>query len=137
MLSFVYLASAVAFNALISLAVLALDISYAIPIALLLIRKLEGAHPRYGPWKIGRFSIPVNVFALVFLIFSIIWVAFPPFYPITAETMNFAGPITIGIISLALLDWFTGGNKRFVVPKSQYDLGFDDGSEGDATKDSA
>jgi hypothetical protein len=30
--------------------------------------------------------------------------------------MNYAGPIFIGLVLLALLDWFTTGRKRFVVP---------------------
>lgn len=30
--------------------------------------------------------------------------------------MNYAGPITIAIILIALADWFTTGKKRFTVP---------------------
>jgi hypothetical protein len=30
--------------------------------------------------------------------------------------MNYAGPITIGVILIALADWFTTGKRRFKVP---------------------
>jgi hypothetical protein len=33
--------------------------------------------------------------------------------------MNYAGPLCIAVILFALLDWFTTGRKRFVVPTGE------------------
>ena len=60
--------------------------------------------------------MPINIAALCFLLFTIVWIPFPPFRPVTAENMNYAGPICLGVICLALVDWFTRGRKRFKVP---------------------
>ena len=116
LLSLINIGSSIAFTALVSLPMVALSISYFIPILLLLLRKLSGKHPQYGPFKLGRWGVPINIAALCFLLFIIVWIPFPPVRPVTAENMNYAGPICIGVICLALLDWFTTGRKRFKVP---------------------
>lgn len=123
MLALINIGSSAAFNALVSLPTVALYISYSIPIFLLLVRKVRGLHPRYGPFKLGRWGIPINVFALTYLIYLIIWMPFPSMRPVTASNMNYAGPIMLGVIIFALGDWFLSGHKRFVVPVSRYRLG--------------
>lgn len=115
-LSLLNIGSSVAYAALISIPTVALCISYIIPITLLTIRKLMNDHPRYGPFKLGRWGIPINLWAIAFLTYCLIWTPFPTMYPVTAENMNYAGPITIAVILLALLDWFTSGKKRFKIP---------------------
>lgn len=99
-------------------------------------RKLAGKHPKYGPFKLGRWGIPVNVLALAFCLYSIIWTPFPPIYPVTSETMNYAGPITIVLILLALADWFTTGRKRFAVPTSTYTIEMEEYEESKKTPNS-
>lgn len=41
-------------------------------------------------------------------------------YPVDAQNMNWAGPITLAVILLALLDYFTGGKTRFKVPSENF-----------------
>lgn len=130
LLSLINIGSDVAFNALLSLSTLSLNLSYVIPLYLLLIRKITGRHPQYGPFKLGEWGIPINLLALVFVLYSIFWVSFPSFYPVTAVTMNWAGPITIVVIAGALIDWHTSGKRRFKVPISQYELENFEGSDG-------
>ncbi|OAL49105.1 amino acid transporter [Pyrenochaeta sp. DS3sAY3a] len=115
-LSLINLGSAVAFNALIALPLLALYISYLIPIVLLTLRQLSGNHPTYGPWSLGRWSVPIKLFSILYLVYVIVFLPFPTVRPVTRLTMNYAGPIMLGAILLALLDWFTTGRKRFKVP---------------------
>jgi amino acid transporter len=116
LLSLINLGSAVAFNALIALPMIALYISYLIPIVLLTLRQLAGKHPAYGPWRLGRWSIPIKLFSICYLVFVIIFLPFPTVRPVTKLTMNYAGPMILGVIILALVDWFTTGWKRFNVP---------------------
>lgn len=121
-LSLINLGSTVALSAIISLNALAILFSYIPPIVLILIRKLSGEHPQYGPFHLGRWGIPINMFSLCFLVWGCFWMSFPVSYPVTAETMNWAGPIFVGVVLLALLDWFTSGEKRFVVPTGTYNI---------------
>jgi amino acid transporter len=116
LLSLINLGSAAAFNALIALPTIALYVSYAIPIVLLTLRQLAGKHPKYGPWQLGRWSIPIKLGALVYLIYVIIFIPFPSSLPVTSLTMNYAGPIFLGAVLLAFADWFISGHKRFKVP---------------------
>ena len=104
-----------AFFAVISLGALALYISCRtncpIPTA-------QAARPAPAIWPIQsrRFGIPVNIFAICYCIFVIIWLPFPAMLPVTAANFNYAGPIMFAVIVIALIDWFVSGHKRFQVP---------------------
>lgn len=104
LLSLLNLGSSVAFGAIISLPGLGLCISYLIPITLLTIRKLKGQHPRYGPFKLGRWGLPINLFAICICTWCLWFIPFPSFYPVTSDNLNYAGPITLGVIMLCLVD---------------------------------
>jgi amino acid transporter len=112
-LALIYIASSTAYNAIISLSALALNISYIIPITFVMISKVRGRQPGYGPFRLGYWGIPVNVFALAYLIFIIIWMPFPGSRPVTLDTMNYSGPIFIVVVIWALIDWCISGHKRF------------------------
>lgn len=120
LLGLISVGSTVAFFALLSLSTISLYLSYLIPIFFFLLRKLEGRHPSYGPFKLGRFGIPINTFAVCYCIFMIIWLPFPSMLPVTAKNFNYAGPIMAAVLIAALLDWFISGHKRFQVPTDPY-----------------
>lgn len=40
--------------------------------------------------------------------------------PVTAENMNYCGPVVGGVMILALIDWFTAGRKRWQGPAGRY-----------------
>ncbi|OHF02952.1 LPXTG-domain-containing protein [Colletotrichum orchidophilum] len=115
-LSLIYIASATAFNALISLQALALHVSYFFPILFLLLRKLRGPPPPYGPFKLGAIGIPMNMFALGYIIYVVLWMPFPQILPVTKDNMNYAGPIFGAVLIGALIDWLW-----FNVPELLYE----------------
>lgn len=117
--SLIYIGSSTAFNAIIALTGLALHISYFFPILFFMLKKIKG-EVTMGPWSMGRWGIPVNIFTLLYLIFVIIWMPFPVELPVTASNMNYAGPVFIAIVILALADWAINGRKRFQVPVAQH-----------------
>ena len=88
-----------------------------------MIRKLQGRHPQYGPIRLGRWGIPINLYALVHILFVLSFAALPPSRPVTAATMNYAGPMVLAVIALALIDWFISGHRRFKVPVPRYVVG--------------
>jgi choline transport protein len=120
-LSFIYIASDTAFNALISLQALALHISYFFPILFILLRKLRGPPPPYGPFKMGKIGLPVNMFALCYLVFVVLWMPFPQLLPVTGDNMNYSGPIFGAVLCLAIGHWFIRGRKTFQMPVNRYE----------------
>lgn len=120
-LSLIYIASATAFNALISLQAFAIHISYFFPIFFILLRKLRGPPPPYGPFKMGAIGVPVNIFALCYIIFVVMWMPFPQMLPVTKDNMNYAGPILAAVVLGALGHWFIRGRKTFKMPVIRYE----------------
>ena len=68
-----------------------------------MLRKITGK-VKMGPWSMGRWGIPVNIFSLVYLIFVIIWMPFPVMLSVTGTNMNYAGPVFLAILLGALAD---------------------------------
>jgi hypothetical protein len=116
LLSIIYIFSSTAFNAIISLQVISINVSYIPPILFIMLRKIRGQHIEYGNFKLGRYGIITNLFALGYLIYVVIWMPFPAILPVTRTNMNYSGPILGVVIIAALLDWIISGHKRFQVP---------------------
>lgn len=116
LLSLINIASSVALNAILSLTTLALYISYLIPITLLLLKRIRKEHIDFGPFTLGRFGFLVNLYAIFYGVFIIIFLPFPPFLPVTGPTMNYAGPVFIGVFFFALGGWVVRGRRQFRGP---------------------
>lgn len=116
LLSLINIGSSVAFNAVLSLSSLALYISYLIPITCLVLKRLRKEEIVFGPFTLGRFGLFVNLFAWVFGVFICIFLPFPPYAEVNAETMNYAGPVFGLCLLVALVDWFVRGRKNFQGP---------------------
>lgn len=112
------LGSTYALEAILSLSTVGLYLSYIMPITFFMIKRWQGEIPTHAPFRLGRWGLPINLLALAFGIFMIIFLPFPSYLPVTWNTFNYAGPVLGVIIIFALLDWFTTGRKRFVVPTS-------------------
>ena len=90
LLALIIIGSSTAFNAIVSLTVAGLFVSYLLPITLLLIRKIRGEHIRYGPWRMGRAGLWVNGVAIVYLVITTMFSFFPPELPVTKVNMNYS-----------------------------------------------
>lgn len=126
LIQIINIGSTTALYAIVSISTIGLYISYVMPILFIFLAKMRGDQITYGPWKMSRvFGLATNFFAVIYGIFIIIWLPFPPYMPITAENFNYAGPIIGFVILLALGDWFAGtGKKRFVVPQDNVFLSY-------------
>ncbi|KAF2502854.1 amino acid transporter [Lophium mytilinum] len=116
LLAIINIGSATAFNAFISLPAMALYISYFFPILFFFLRRFSSNKPAPGPFSLGVVGLPINLFAMSYIIFTFIWMPFPTVLPVTGDNMNYAGPLVGAIIIGALIDWFISGRKRFKVP---------------------
>ena len=108
--------STVAFNAIVSITLAGLFISYMIPIILLIMKRLRGEEVRMGPWTLGKFGLPVNIISVCFLIISVIFSFFPPAVPVTLETMNWSCVMFGGIVILGIAWYAAFGRKQYHGP---------------------
>ncbi|GKZ37169.1 hypothetical protein AbraIFM66950_008592 [Aspergillus brasiliensis] len=111
------IASTTAFNAILSLAVLGLHISYLVPIVFFLWHRLVAPHNlNYGPWKLGRAGIAINVTAIIYLLFTSIFMVLPFYQPVTPSNMNYASLIFGFVWLMSVVFWLVRGRKEYKGP---------------------
>lgn len=101
LLMLINIASTSAVYAILSLNNLALYMSYLQIVGSFFIHKLRGHPITFGPFALGKWGYAINLYAIGFLIFIIIWLPFPPYLPVTGSNMNYSGPI-FGFVLLAV-----------------------------------
>ena len=83
----------VAFNAIISLSTIALNIAYVAPT----VARITWGRKRFtpGPWSLGAWAYPIGVVATLWVCFIVVIFSLPTQYPIVtkgdAATLNYAG----------------------------------------------
>jgi peptidoglycan/LPS O-acetylase OafA/YrhL len=101
-----------------SSAIFFLQLSYAVPLLLLLFRgeaALAGHRPEKG-WSLGRWRRPVNVVALLFLAVTSTVFLLPPFRPVTPENMNYAVVVFAIVLVMCAVAWVADGKEHFQGP---------------------
>jgi choline transport protein len=89
-MSLIYIGSPIAFNAIISLAIVALMATYAISIGCVLWRRI--VHPETLPpvfWSLGKWGVAVNLLGLVYACYSFFWAFWPIYYQPTVDEVSF------------------------------------------------
>ncbi|KAB8230417.1 putative amino acid permease [Aspergillus alliaceus] len=118
LLALINIGSTTAFNALLSLTTLGQYISYLIPLIFLLIKRIRAPHEvRWGSFRLGVWGIPLNIFVIIYGIYVIIFLPFPPNYPVTAQNMNYSAPVFLAAVLFAIIDWFVRGHRHWQGPR--------------------
>ncbi|KIW63200.1 hypothetical protein PV04_10065 [Phialophora macrospora] len=125
----VFVASNTAFNALIGSSIVLQEISFLIPVLLLIYRRRS---LKYLP-STRQFSSPAavgwtaNVIVVIFSVITTIFFNFPIFLPTSASTMNYT-PVILGIaLLLGIANWFAYARKHYQGPAISFGAD-DDGS---------
>lgn len=115
-----YLISTTAFNSIITSAVLYLNITCAIPQALVAMRGRKNVLPEHV-FDLGWVGYVCNYLSPL-LVFAVgILICFPPQLPVTQQNINYTPVVLVGL-SLAVLGyWFTAGSN-FEGPKIDWDV---------------
>ncbi|RGP60207.1 amino acid permease [Fusarium sporotrichioides] len=118
LLGLIYVGNSTAFNAVLSMAIIGMYISYLLPVACMLFFGRRTLSPTdYGPFKLNRLSGMVcNTVALVWSIVAVIFSTFPTQMPVTETNMNYSIVIMAGWIVLGLLHYVAVGRHRFKMP---------------------
>lgn len=117
LLSLINIGSATAFNAIISVQVVAIMLTYGISMCCVLYRRT--AHPELIPkarWSLGKFGVPVNCIGIVYVSFTFFWSFWPNETPVTPENMNWAVVLFSGVFFISLLMYIVKGRHVYKGP---------------------
>lgn len=107
--------SYIALGAITSLASLGSFASYAIILFCLLHARLTGRFEA-GQWSLGRAGPILNVIALLFSLWVMIFLPFPSVLPVTASNMNYAGPVFGAVLLGTISVWFLYSRHHWAGP---------------------
>ncbi|RDB25810.1 putative amino-acid permease C11D3.08c [Hypsizygus marmoreus] len=133
LLALLTFAGASAIGAVFTMAIVCQYLSYSTSIAA---RFLGGTTFKPGPFYLGRFSLPVAVVAVSFMLFMTVVLLFPLAPDPTAQSMNYTIVVIGGTIALCILYYFFpkyGGRYWFKGPVTTVEqvVDNDDGSKDD------
>ena len=89
-IGFTNIGSTVAFNAIVSLSIAGIFVSYLIVIVLMILKRVKKETPELGPWSLGWVGPPVNLLAACSLFISVVFSFFPPTTPVSPTTMDWS-----------------------------------------------
>ena len=112
LLSLLNLASYTAFSVIIALSTLGLYQSYLLAISCMLYARLNG-RLEAGGWSLGRWGIPINIYAMLYSLYISIFLVFPNYLPVVSTTMNYALPINAAVFLFAVISWFVWAKKNW------------------------
>lgn len=118
----VYIGSAVAFNAILSIGIVALMGTYGLSTACVLYRRVRW--PETLPpvrWSLGRWGILVNGIGVGYASFAFFWSFWPIYYSPTTETMNWAVVMFGAGMFLSVVVYFVRGRKLYDGPVATCD----------------
>ncbi|KAK8190230.1 amino acid/polyamine transporter I [Phyllosticta capitalensis] len=136
----IFLGSSSAFNAITAASVVALGVSYGIPVAINCMRGRRMLPPR-------SFTMPepvawaANIIGVVYVIVTTVLFVFPPELPVTGSNMNYCVVVFAIVVLISLITWIFDGSKNYTGPKLDEGLevlevqktrSSDDGSAGDS-----
>jgi amino acid permease (GABA permease) len=111
-----YLFNATAYAAVTSIAVIGLYIAYVIPTFL---RLRAGERFHRGPWHLGRWSRPIGIVAVIWVVFITILFMLPTVSPIDSTTFNYTPIAVLVVLGFAGIWWLVSAKNWFTGPKVQ------------------
>ena len=111
-----YLWNSTAYAAVTSIAVIGLYVAYVLPTFLRL--RLGSAFVR-GPWHLGRWSRPIGIVSVAWVVVITILFMLPTTSPVTFKTFNYTVIAVVAVLGFAGIWWAVSARKWFTGPKVQ------------------
>ncbi len=111
-----YLWNNTAYVAVTSIAVIGLYVAYVLPTFL---RLRLGAAFRPGPWQLGRWSRPIGIIAVTWVVIISVLFMLPTASPITRTNFNYTVVAVVVVLGFAGIWWLASAHKWFTGPKVQ------------------
>ena len=110
-----------AFNAIISASVVALGVTYGIPVAINVLRGRKML-PATRPFKMPEWlAWPANLIGIAYTIITTVLFVFPPVLPVTGTNMNYCIVAFAIVVVISLIQWMVDGRKNYKGPKVDID----------------
>lgn len=110
-ISCAYIGSAIAFNAILSSAAIAVMLSYMQPI---IIRVFwPDSIQDFGPFRLGKWSWPINFASFLFTILVCVLFILPTAYPVDVLNMNYAIVAVGSLLVVITINWIWWGRHSF------------------------
>ncbi|KAF5708516.1 amino acid transporter [Fusarium mundagurra] len=124
LLGLIYLGNTTAFNAILSMSIIGMYVSYAFPIvAMLFARKSIQTSNGFGPFKLGGIAGPAaNVISLIWITVVVIFSTFPSAMPVTPQNMNYSIVVLSGWLFSGIAYYVFRGKYKFEVPVVDLDV---------------
>lgn len=119
LLSLINIGSDVAFNAIISLNLVSLMITYVLSIGCLLYRRIY--HPEMLPkarWSLGKWGVMINAGGFVYSMFAFFWCFWPNSTPVDAGSFNWSSVMFVAVAIISTFDYWVRARKVFKGPVS-------------------
>lgn len=113
LVAILYFFSNTTLEAILSVSTIALTVSYAIPIFVLLCVGRDKLVP--GPYTLGRFGYTANVVSVVYCCITTVFFFFPGSPSPSGADMNYAIAVFGIVLILAFIFWFVGGKKQYLL----------------------
>lgn len=118
LLALINIGSTTAFNAFTSLVVASFYSSFVLSATTFLHRKLTtpAGEMIYGPFQLGRASVPIILVSLAYSVVGIFFSFWPPASKVNAVTMNWSILVFGGVLLFSLFFWALQGRKVYTGP---------------------
>lgn len=111
--------STVFWQAIMSTAVIAVNISYGFPFFCRLMWT-RNTMPK-GPFSLGKASIPVNIISLAWICLFAVILCFPSVSPVSPVAMNYASLMIGAVLLFAMFFWLVSGRHFYKGPTQNVD----------------
>lgn len=90
--------------------------SYSISIGCVLLKRIRGQPLPKSHFSLGKFGIPINAFACLYMLLQAVISFFPMVYIVNGATMNWGCVVFGGVVILALVYYALHGRKTYKGP---------------------
>jgi choline transport protein len=117
-LGFIYLGNTTAFNAIMSMSILAVYASYLVPIIYFMVY----GRPKLAKHQLGHFKLPktlgllLNILSCCWLVLAMVFSTFPGVMPVTPRNMNYSSVVMVGWMFIGYVYYAIYGRKQFEPP---------------------
>lgn len=108
------LGSSVAFDAMVSIATMALYIAYGLPIFFRV--TLARKHFKPGPFSLGRYGLLVGWIAVFWVVTITVLFSLPVAFPVTLKNLNYTPIAASALVVFVLSSWFLSARHWFQGP---------------------
>lgn len=117
----IFLGSSSAFNAIISASVVALGLTYGIPVAVSVLRGRKML-PHNRAFKMPEpLAWTANLIGVAYTILTTVLFVFPPVLPVTGPNMNYCIVAFAVVVIISMIQWIVDGRKNYTGPKVDID----------------